>query len=113
MSRRQVTNINIIINLKIILADLLSRFPIPDRQFHGISNSNLKIFRLKVEKLMKITSSEITLDEWAYLTHGPMQTACGTLKRFGGTYSTYFKVYDGHKFVCMDDLQLGEVLICC
>jgi hypothetical protein len=68
-------------------------------------------YRLKVENLLKLVPSQITLDDWGMVMYDPLVTACGTLIRMGGSYRKHCKVFDGHKFVCLDDLTSEKVIM--
>ncbi len=38
----------------------------------------------------------------------PLVTTCREMKRVGGVYLGYCKVFDGHKFVCMDEMPSDD-----
>ncbi len=52
----------------------------------------------------------LTLDSWDSSVMNPLVTGCGVMKRFGGWYNKGCHVFDGHKYVCMDNFpKIDEV----
>ena len=52
---------------------------------------------------MKLNTNTMTMDDFDRTVMDPMITTCGQMKRIGGKYLNHCHVFDGHKFVCMDE----------
>ena len=79
---------------------------------HSTDNFNHKICLIDKEKtdLMKdidykTQTNEEIRDMYNKIIMNPHIGRCTALKRFGGFYNSECKYWDGHKFMCMDDLQ--------
>ena len=64
---------------------------------------------------LKLQESENLRQLFNRFVMNPHSGRCSKIQRFGGEFKTSCKYWDGHKFVCVDelykDLQIGECLI--
>ena len=79
---------------------------------HSMGDFNHNICLIDKEKTdlmkdidFKSQTNEEIQDMYNKIIMNPHIGRCTSLKRFGGFYNSECKYWDGHKFMCMDDLQ--------
>ncbi len=62
---------------------------------------------------MRLDPENMSLDDFDAYIMDPLVTTCNELKKIGGRMLADCKVFDGHKFVCMDDMlkPIGKVTV--
>ena len=61
--------------------------------------------------MMAKNSNNLNLDNWDSIIMDPLVTGCSVMKRFGGRYMKGCHLYDGHKFVCMDNFPKNQEVL--
>lgn len=64
-----------------------------------------RIDRSRMQRLRNANPSNISLDEFHTILQDPFETVCKMKHRLGGEFrKSICKIYDGHKYLCMDGL---------